>query len=53
MKARVESLPCGVKVLGAYLVHPYFQSSKPIVSESKEVHEKSLPSLVCNFVYPL
>ncbi|XP_050255920.1 tuliposide B-converting enzyme 1, amyloplastic-like [Quercus robur] len=52
MRAGVESLPCGVKVLGAYLVHPYFWSSKPIGSESKEVHEKSLPSLVWNFVYP-
>uniref|UniRef100_A0A7N2RCC7 Alpha/beta hydrolase fold-3 domain-containing protein n=1 Tax=Quercus lobata TaxID=97700 RepID=A0A7N2RCC7_QUELO len=52
MRVGVESLPCGVKVLGAYLVHPYYWSSKPIGSESKEVHEKSLPSLVWNFVYP-
>ena len=52
MRAGIESLPCGVKVLGAYLVHPYYWSSKPICSESKEVHEKSLPSFVWNFVYP-
>uniref|UniRef100_A0A7N2MTG5 Alpha/beta hydrolase fold-3 domain-containing protein n=1 Tax=Quercus lobata TaxID=97700 RepID=A0A7N2MTG5_QUELO len=52
MRAGVKSLPCGVKVLGAYLVHPYHWSSKPIGPESKEVHEKSLPSFVWNFVYP-
>ena len=52
MRAGVESLPCGVKILGAYLVHPYFFSSKAYGSESKEGHEKSLPHVVWDFLYP-
>jgi|UniRef100_A0A2N9HAU0 acetyl esterase/lipase len=52
MRAGVESLHGGVKVLGAFLTHPYFWGSKPIRSESREVHEKLLPYLVWNFVYP-
>ncbi|KAF3972023.1 hypothetical protein ACB098_02G021700 [Castanea mollissima] len=52
MRAGVESLPCGVKILGAYLVHPYFFSSKTYGSESMEGHEMSLPYVAWNFVYP-
>ncbi|KAK7308824.1 hypothetical protein RJT34_05087 [Clitoria ternatea] len=52
MRAGVESLPCGVKVLGAFLSHPYFYSSKPIGSEPVAGHEKSVPFVVWNFVYP-
>nr|POE75958.1 2-hydroxyisoflavanone dehydratase [Quercus suber] len=52
MRARVESLTYGVKILGAVVEHPYFWSSKPIGSESKEGHNKSQQCLVWNFVYP-
>ena len=45
-------MPCGVKILGGYLVHPYFFSCKAYGSESKEGHEKSLPYVAWNFVYP-
>ncbi|KAM4116055.1 hypothetical protein ACB094_02G021400 [Castanea mollissima] len=52
IRAGVESLPCGVKILGAYLAHSYFWGSKPIGAEPKEGHEKSLPYLFWNFAYP-
>ncbi|KAK9933388.1 hypothetical protein M0R45_020586 [Rubus argutus] len=53
MKAGVESLNGGVKILGGFLSHPYFWGSKPIGSEPKgEDFAKSLPCLVWNFVYP-
>ena len=52
IRAGIESLPCGAKILGAYLAHSYFWSSKPIGAEPKEGHEKRLPYLFWNFVYP-
>nr|WIV69098.1 PUCXE21 protein [Pyrus ussuriensis] len=53
MKAGVESLCGGVKILGAFLSHPYFWSSKPIGSEPKgEDFEKAVPYLIWDFVYP-
>uniref|UniRef100_A0A7N2MNB5 Alpha/beta hydrolase fold-3 domain-containing protein n=1 Tax=Quercus lobata TaxID=97700 RepID=A0A7N2MNB5_QUELO len=52
IRAGIESLPCGAKILGAYLAHSYFWSSKPIGAEPKEGHEKSLPYLFWKFVYP-
>ena len=53
MKAGVESLNGGVKILGGFLSHPYFWGSKPIGSEPKgENCAKSLPYLLWNFVYP-
>ncbi|KAM3702088.1 hypothetical protein ACJW31_04G000300 [Castanea mollissima] len=52
IRAGIESLPCGAKILGAYLAHSYFWSSKPIGAEPKEGHEKSLLYLFWNFVYP-
>ncbi|XP_030973920.1 2-hydroxyisoflavanone dehydratase-like [Quercus lobata] len=52
MRAGVESLPCGVKILGVYLVHPHFFSSQAYGSESKEGHEKSLLYAVWDLVYP-
>ncbi|CAN6548036.1 unnamed protein product [Malus baccata var. baccata] len=53
MKAGVEGLCGGVKILGAFLSCPYFWGSKPIGSEPKgENFEKTLPYLVWDFVYP-
>ncbi|XP_027360078.1 2-hydroxyisoflavanone dehydratase-like [Abrus precatorius] len=52
MRAGVEALPGGVKVLGAFLSHPFFFSSKPIGSERVEGHEQSVPFLVWGLVYP-
>ncbi|KAM2888883.1 hypothetical protein FF1_012546 [Malus domestica] len=53
IKAGVESLCGGVKILGAFLSHPYFWSSKPIGSEPKgEDFEKAVPYLIWDFVYP-
>ena len=43
MRAGVESLHGGVKLVGAFLTHPYFWGSKPIRSEPIEGHEKALP----------
>ncbi|KAM3707374.1 hypothetical protein ACB098_02G022000 [Castanea mollissima] len=52
LRAGTESLPGGVKIFGAFLSQPYFWGSKPIGSESKEGHEKSLTSLIWSLVYP-
>ncbi|KAF7813789.1 RAN GTPase-activating protein 2 [Senna tora] len=52
MRAGVEDLPGGIRILGAIYVHPYFYSSKPIGSEPVSGHEQSLPYLVWDFVYP-
>ena len=41
MRAGVESLHGGVKLVGAFLTHPYFWGSKPIRSEPIEGHEKA------------
>ena len=53
MRAGVESLHDGVKLLGAFLTHPYFWGSKPVRSEASEGHDdKALPCLLWNLVYP-
>ncbi|XP_024023269.1 2-hydroxyisoflavanone dehydratase [Morus notabilis] len=46
-----ESLPCNVKIHGAFLAHPYFWGSKPIGSEPKGF-ENALERLVWDFAYP-
>lgn len=52
MRAGAESLRGNVKILGAFLGHPHFWSSKPIGNEPSENHEKNLNSLIWDFVYP-
>ena len=52
MRAGVESLHGGVKLVGAFLTHPYFWGSKPIRSEPIEGHERALPYWCWNFAYP-
>ncbi|XP_042939863.1 2-hydroxyisoflavanone dehydratase-like [Carya illinoinensis] len=59
IRAGVESLPGDVKIVGAFLNHPYFWSSNAISELSEmgqlrasHVDELALPSLVWNFVYP-
>ncbi|KAK7308825.1 hypothetical protein RJT34_05088 [Clitoria ternatea] len=52
MRAGVEALPCGVKVYGAFVSHPYFYGSKAIGSEAVAGHEESVSFVVWNFVYP-
>lgn len=48
----VETLPGDVKIVGALLAFPLFWSSKPVLSEPVEGHEKSSAMQVWNFVYP-
>ncbi|XP_038721174.1 2-hydroxyisoflavanone dehydratase-like [Tripterygium wilfordii] len=54
MRAGSENLENNVKILGAFIVHPYFWSSKPIGSEPKPMvgHDKALAELVWDFIYP-
>ncbi|XP_027363718.1 uncharacterized protein LOC113871120 [Abrus precatorius] len=52
MRAGTEALPCGVKILGAILSHPYFCSSDPIGPELVTRPEENLSYLIWNFVYP-
>ncbi|KAF3457172.1 hypothetical protein FNV43_RR01829 [Rhamnella rubrinervis] len=52
IRAGNESLPGGVKLLGAFLGVPYFLGSKPIGSEPIEGFEKSFSYVIWNFVYP-
>ncbi|KAL1317020.1 hypothetical protein HN51_069126 [Arachis hypogaea] len=52
MRAGVEPLPNGVKIIGAYMNHPYFCGSKPVGSEPIEGFEKSLPYMAWGIVYP-
>ncbi|KAK7280166.1 hypothetical protein RJT34_25228 [Clitoria ternatea] len=47
-----EGLHGGVKIAGALLAFPLFWSSKPVLEESVEGHEKSSVKKVWNFVYP-
>ncbi|KAK9182571.1 hypothetical protein WN944_025716 [Citrus x changshan-huyou] len=47
-----EKLAGGVKILGAFLTHPYFWGSKPVGSEDTRDFEKLLPSLVWKFLCP-
>ncbi|PRQ57017.1 putative carboxylesterase, 2-hydroxyisoflavanone dehydratase [Rosa chinensis] len=51
MKAGTESL--SVKIVGAFMSHPYLLSSKPLALEPKgEEFEKYLPCLVWGFLNP-
>lgn len=52
MRAGREKLAGGVKILGAFLTHPYFWGSKPVGSEDTRDFEKLLPSLVWKFLCP-
>ncbi|KAK7366524.1 hypothetical protein VNO80_08517 [Phaseolus coccineus] len=52
MRAGVEDLPGGVKVVGAYLNHPYLWGSKGIGGEADVGFEKCAQSLIWNFAYP-
>ncbi|KAJ4722412.1 2-hydroxyisoflavanone dehydratase-like [Melia azedarach] len=54
MRAGKESLPGGVKIVGAFLTHPYFWGSKPIGSEviAGAEREKLLPQSVWKFLCP-
>ncbi|KAG2727483.1 hypothetical protein I3760_01G159500 [Carya illinoinensis] len=59
MRAGVESLPGEVKILGAFLTHPYFWGSDAISgsemdqpSASHTIMNKAVPNFVWNFVYP-
>ncbi|KAJ7980081.1 2-hydroxyisoflavanone dehydratase [Quillaja saponaria] len=52
LRAGVESLSRGIKIIGAFLSCPYFWGLKPIGLESVAGHEQSNPFLAWNFVYP-
>ncbi|PQQ21658.1 2-hydroxyisoflavanone dehydratase [Prunus yedoensis var. nudiflora] len=53
IKAGLESLYGGVRILGVFLSHSYFWGSKPIGSEPKgEDFEKTLEYKAWDFVYP-
>ncbi|KAK7308183.1 hypothetical protein VNO77_41782 [Canavalia gladiata] len=52
LRAGAEVLPGDVKLLGAFVSHPYFYGSKPMGAEPVAGHEQSVPSLTWNFVYP-
>ncbi|GMY27471.1 2-hydroxyisoflavanone dehydratase-like [Fagus crenata] len=51
MKAGLEGLHGGVKILGAFFTHPFFWGSKPIGSESTVDHEKSLPCRLWDYIF--
>lgn len=52
MRAGAENVHGGVNILGAFFTHPLFFGSKPIGSESSVEHEKSLPCLLWDYIYP-
>ncbi|KAG5554765.1 hypothetical protein RHGRI_012354 [Rhododendron griersonianum] len=52
IRAGTEGLFGGVKILGAFLAHPYFWGSDPIGSESVSAHEENLLHRTWAFVYP-
>ncbi|KAJ7954915.1 2-hydroxyisoflavanone dehydratase-like [Quillaja saponaria] len=52
MRAGVEVLPGGVKTSKAVLTHPYFWSSKPVLAEPVDEHDKAAPHVLWNLVYP-
>ncbi|XP_027361934.1 2-hydroxyisoflavanone dehydratase-like [Abrus precatorius] len=51
LRAGVEALHGNVRILGAFLSHPYFWGSKPVGSEPNEGN-KHLHVRVWNFAYP-
>ncbi|EEF45369.1 2-hydroxyisoflavanone dehydratase [Ricinus communis] len=52
MKVGSEGLKSDIKLLGAYLTHPYFWGSKAVGSESTIEREQHLPYRVWSFLYP-
>ncbi|KAF2284156.1 hypothetical protein GH714_019621 [Hevea brasiliensis] len=52
-RAGSESLPGGVKISGAFLIHPYCWGSKPIGSETIVEREKTIVHMRWDFVNPL
>ncbi|KAJ7980076.1 2-hydroxyisoflavanone dehydratase-like [Quillaja saponaria] len=52
MRAGVDVLPNGVKISKAVLTHPYFWSSKPVLAEPVDKHDKAIPQLMWDFAYP-
>lgn len=52
MRASNEALPGDVKILGAYLTHPYFWGAEPVGSECREEREKLVTNLLWALVYP-
>ncbi|GJS72664.1 2-hydroxyisoflavanone dehydratase-like protein [Tanacetum coccineum] len=54
MRAGVEELNCGVKILGAFLSHPYFLGSKPVGSEPLDIASRESIGLYKTWmvVYP-
>ncbi|XVE81557.1 hypothetical protein DITRI_Ditri15bG0074400 [Diplodiscus trichospermus] len=52
LQAGAEGLKGEVKILGGFLSHPYFWGPEPLLSEPSTNHDKSLPTLVWEFVYP-
>ncbi|OMP08693.1 Alpha/beta hydrolase-3 [Corchorus olitorius] len=55
LQAGTQGLKCGVKILGAFLSNPYFWGSKSPRSDQRppiDHHDKSVPSLIWDLVYP-
>lgn len=52
MRAGVERLQGGVKILGGFISHPYFLGSKPVGSDPRENHDQGLGYMIWRFVYP-
>ncbi|XP_022861622.1 2-hydroxyisoflavanone dehydratase-like isoform X3 [Olea europaea var. sylvestris] len=52
LRAGAEPLPGDVKIVGAFLSHPYFWGSKPIGSETKEEIEQNVACKMWLFAYP-
>ncbi|OWM74224.1 hypothetical protein CDL15_Pgr008537 [Punica granatum] len=52
MRAGTEKLSGGVKILGAFITHPYFWGSKAVGSENEKEQLKVLPCTLWNALYP-
>ncbi|XP_057441036.1 2-hydroxyisoflavanone dehydratase-like [Lotus japonicus] len=52
MRAGIEVLPGDVKLSGAFIVHPFFNSSYPIGSEPIIEPEQNIDHKIWNLVYP-
>lgn len=52
MRAGAEGLPCGARILGAFLSHPYFWGSEAIGRERMEGREEGFMAQVWKFVQP-